>query len=175
LADTAHDELMLSLPVIVPGWRVVDDFRPPQVHGWFGEAAFQVCEEQSQGWQYSTTDAEHFFSDANRLYRNAASEEYLIYDAPGLFDFALTFYAPVSRKEQVAAQIQVCMITDQTHPQAIPTELAWTMPSTGEYAMGVITPKERVFRGDGKLKVTVAAGGDPVFPQLGRLEISGWQ
>jgi hypothetical protein len=175
LADTAHDELMLSLPVIVPGWRVVDDFRPPQVHGWFGEAAFQVCEEQSQGWQYSTTDAEHFFSDAHRLYRNAASEEYLIYDAPGLFDFALTFYAPVSRKEQVAAQIQVCMITDQTHPQAIPTELAWTMPSTGEYAMGVITPKERVFRGDGKLKVTVAAGGDPVFPQLGRLEISGWQ
>ncbi|MGI6081691.1 MAG: hypothetical protein ACOYEP_02330, partial [Limnochordia bacterium] len=128
LTDKARSELTLTLPVTLPGWRLVDDFRPPVVHSWFGEAAFQVWEEQSEGWQHATETAESFFDDVNRLHRSKETEEYLIYDVPGLFDFALTFYAPVSRQQEVAAQIQIDMKDERGSWQTIPTEVSWTLP-----------------------------------------------
>jgi len=175
LTDRNRSELMLTMPVTLPGWRLADDFRPPIAHSWFGEAAFQVWEEKSAGWQYVTEDPGLFYDDAHRLRRGQDGEEYLIYDAPGLYDFALTFYAPVSVKQEAASLIGIDIRDEQGTWQTIPIDISWTLPTSGECAMGVIRPAERIFRGDVKLRITVRAGGDPAFPQLGRLELTGWR
>jgi hypothetical protein len=74
--------------------------------------------------------------------------------------------------EQVADQIAFDFATDADTWKPIPTELAWTRHGT--HAKAVITTQERVFRGDGKLRLSVSAGGDAAYPQLGYLEIRGW-
>ncbi|MGI6608982.1 MAG: hypothetical protein ACOX4G_00470 [Limnochordia bacterium] len=172
--DPERSELTLAFPVVVPGWRVVDDFRPPTKDSWFGSFSFDVCEEKSEGWQHDTTDPDgELFDDLDRLCRVEPTAEYLIYGTPGLYDFTLTFYAPVATMEQVASQIAFAVTTDGDTWQPIPTLITWTVQ--GEYANGTLRPQEPMFRGDGKLRLSVSAGGDAAFPQLGHLEIRGWQ
>jgi hypothetical protein len=172
--DPERSELTLTLPVVVPGWRVVDDFRPPMRDSWFGSFSFEVAEEKSEGWQHDTSDPDgELFDDLDRLCRIEPIAEYLIYDTPGLYSFILTFYAPVAAVAQVADQIAFGMSADGDTWKPIPTQLTWTVQ--GEYAKGTLTPQERVFRSDGRLKLSASTGGDAVFPQLGHLDITGWQ
>jgi hypothetical protein len=167
--DPKRSELTATLPVVLPGWRLVDDFRPPMKDSWFGSFSFEVAEGKSGGWQHGTSDV---FDDPDWLRRIEPTTEYLIYDTPGLYDFSLTFYAPAAAVEQVADQIAFDFATDADTWKPIPTELAWTRHGT--HAKAVITTQERVFRGDGKLRLSVSAGGDAAYPRLGYLEIRGW-
>jgi hypothetical protein len=173
LCDPGRPELDLSFSALVPGWRIVDDFRPPLTNSWFGDLAYQVRAEESEGWRYEITDPDQFFGDANRLCRSEPSAEYLVYDVPGLFDFELTFYTLVSGAEETADGIQIQFSVGNDEWKEIPLHCSWT--AQGDLAKGVLTPTKRYFRGDGQLKISVLSGGDPAFPQIGRLEVTGWQ
>lgn len=167
--------LSLDLQVEVMGWTVSDRFQPPVTDSFFGNLSFQISEEMSSGWEYASDTPEQFFGNAQRLRRSSDSQEYLIYDAPGLFDFALTVYAPVAQVEATSNLVEVWMSTGDQTWEPVPTEVAWEIHSDRSHARGIVTPIDRVFRGDVKLKLAILPSGDPDVPQIGRFEMRGRQ
>ena len=168
--DPERTELSAALSVRLPGWRLVDDFRPPLKDSWFGTFSFEVAEEKSEGWQFATSD---IFEDPDRLQRIEATTEYLIYDALGLYDFSLTFYARMRDVEQVAERITFEFRTGNEDWTTLPTKLTWTQ-CDDEHVEARLSAQEGRFLGDGKLRITVF-GGEAEYPQLSYLEIQGWR
>lgn len=168
--DPNHSELATTLSVHLSGWRLVDDFRPPLKDSWFGSFTFEVTEEKSDGWQYATSD---MFDDLDRLQRIAPTTEYLIYDAPGLYDFSLTFYARASELQQVAERITFDFQTETEEWTPLPARLSWSMYDD-EHVEAKLFLEEPRFLGDGKLRVTVS-GDNAAYPQLSYIEMQGWR
>lgn len=65
-------------------WRLIEEFRPPDVSAWFGTVDYLQAVERSDGWQYATDRPGDFLNDATRLTRAMASTEYLTWDTPAL-------------------------------------------------------------------------------------------
>lgn len=167
--DPDREALTIAVPVDVPARTTVDRFRPPIEHPWFAGLSLRVDEARSVGWEHIKVGG------ADRLRRTGAAEEYLIYDARGLFDFALTVYGPASQRELVERLVQISLSDDGGSTwTTVPTQIEWKGDGRGEYAEAVIRPQERYLRGDVKLKVTVREGGAPDSVHLARMEITGW-
>lgn len=173
--DPENENLSSTFRVAIPGSRTIDPFDPPLQNSLFGSWSFRITEQESAGWEYDTDPAGQFFGDSGRMRRKASTEEFLIYDAPGLFGFTLTFYAPIEQMNEVSNQIRLSMSADGDEWEVIPIKIAWDSRGDNEYARGTIIPETSIYRGDRKLKVTVLEGGDPRSVQLGRIEIIGWQ
>ncbi|MGI6610875.1 MAG: hypothetical protein ACOX4G_10235 [Limnochordia bacterium] len=176
--DPMHPELSSKVAVKLPGWRVVDELRPSMTNTFFGTLDWRLTSDESDGWAYATEDAQRFDSDATRLRRKANTHEYLIYDEPGLFDFKVTFYLPAGSEKASGTQVQAAISVDQGPWVALMTECTWEKGSDDADAIKVVmTPckEERYYRGEARLRVSVQGGEDPAFPQIGRIEISGWK
>jgi hypothetical protein len=170
VSDLTRDDVSLTLPVSVPSWGITDSFRAPTKSTWFGdfELYSRPTEEQSAGWEHVQVD------NTDRLQRTSSSEEYLLYDTPGLYDFTLTIYAPHAQMTEVEKLIEISTV-DGEDTDKVATHITWERDSGGESAKGVVTPREKHVRDDVKLKVTVLAGGSPDAPQFARMEIRGWR
>jgi hypothetical protein len=169
LSDSIRDEVSVTLPVSVPSWTILDTFRAPVPNTWFGELYSRPTEEQSAGWEHVLVD------EVDRLQRSGSAEEYLLYETPGLYDFTLTVYAPPAAMAKMEELIDMTIVSASGDCEEIPWQIAWDEGASGEYAKGVITPRERCVRADVKLKVIVRAGGGPDWPQFERLDIRGWR
>ncbi|MGI6083020.1 MAG: beta-L-arabinofuranosidase domain-containing protein, partial [Limnochordia bacterium] len=166
--DPAREDLSFTLPVSVMSWQMIDEFRAPTTSSWFGiELYSRPTEEESSGWEHVK------INNIDRLQRVGTEEEYLLYDAPGLYDLALTMYAPYDQKNAAEELLEISVVDgESSEKQAI--EIVWE-DTDSDLAKVTVTLRDKYARGNVKLKVTVLSGGSPGTPQLERLAIKGWQ
>ena len=84
-------------------WEIRDALLPPQNWGSFGFIDQLKTSETSAGWKHVSDRPSDFFGDADRLARQAATAEYLVWKAPNLQVAEVTLYSRSSRIEDQIA------------------------------------------------------------------------
>lgn len=186
--------------IVVPGWTKSDDFRPPVTSGWFaGLVSFTQWLQESGGWTYAE-DPEQQYGHAHRLVRKGNTEEYVIYDTPGLLVFEFDVLMPEADTAALASQVEVwvCSPHDTGEKGAnadavnvayvcggeerpdhtwmrVELDVEWKLYDGLPYAKATVVPQVRFNGKPDLLKIVVKGPGASEWPQLGRLRIEGWQ
>lgn len=158
-------------------WQIlVDDIDPPKEMGWFGIMDMAKTSATSPGWQYAAEQAELFYGDEGRRVRTTADPEYLIWETPLLFSFALTIYAPKGADDPLRLndQIELHISPDGHRWREQPFKAELVESSSPERVMwklsGVIAPlDETTAEQIGWFRLTIKGphlGGDEL--QLGQ-------
>lgn len=152
-------------------WRFDDGFDPPIDGDWFGPVSRDKTMDLSPGWSHDASDPNSFFGDAGRRVRSEDTDEYLIWDADGLSEFAVTVY--IQNSDDVNA------ISTLVLEEGVWRNIPFQVDVRESNAMGW---KKAVLAGDvgsgihaEQFKVEVRSGfaqGKEI--QLGQLELSGW-
>lgn len=160
--------------VRVRGWRRLDAFRPPVEHGWFGSFSFSATLEESAGWTYATDSQDAPYGLVNRRVRQGSGEEYLVYEVPGLYSFQLVALVPHEEVEGLGECLQIWIGNQGEEWSRVGVDVAWEASEGMPLAKVTLSPSTRL-RGDRSLlKIVVAGAGASRWPQLGELQLEGW-
>jgi hypothetical protein len=157
----------------VAGGRL-DAFRPPVEHGWFGSFSFSATLEESAGWTYATDSQDAPYGLVNRRVRQGSGEEYLVYEVPGLYSFQLVALVPHEEVEGLGECLQIWIGNQGEEWSRVGVDVAWEASEGMPLAKVTLSPSTRL-RGDRSLlKIVVAGAGASRWPQLGELQLEGW-
>jgi hypothetical protein len=153
-------------------WSMVDRLDAPVETGWFGVLSREMTVEASDGWTYDKSRPEDFDRDESRRVRVADSEEYLIWQAAGLENFAVTLYA---QTPAAADFVRVAVLDDAGwHSLAFVTEVEESADSPWHRILvtGTIPQQTEVTQ----FRLTLLPGiGTGSGIQICEVRLAGWR
>jgi hypothetical protein len=158
--------------IAVDNWTALEDLiQAPLAGGWFGEVERMQTLSRSAGWKFTGDETNLLFGDSDRIIREAATQESLVWQLPRLKNFAFTMYA---RSQQISSTVQIAVSADGASWKSTPySTKVLEQSDSGWFKLSVESPAPL---GDDVSLIRLTFTGERIAPvdlQLGHTTLNG--